>query len=81
MEQPTYHYARENPPCPVPSLDGYVIIESSDVPVPYHITSCGAGSINAAQGQSLAVSSARHSMHVRRHHARTAACGQAPDGR
>ena len=49
MEQPTYHYARENPPCPVPSLDGYVIIESSDVPVPYHITSCGAGSINAAQ--------------------------------
>ena len=43
MEQPTYHYARENPPCPVPSLDGYVIIESSDVPVPYHITSCGAG--------------------------------------
>ena len=59
MEQPTYHYARENPPCPVPSLDGYVIIESSDVPVPYHITSCGAGSINAAQGHSLAVSSAR----------------------
>ena len=59
MEQPTYHYARENPPCPVPSLDGYVIVESSDVPVPYHITSCGAGSINAAQGHSLAVSSAR----------------------
>ena len=59
MEQPTYHYARENLPCPVPSLDGYVIVESSDVPVPYHITSCGAGSINAAQGHSLAVSSAR----------------------
>lgn len=77
MEQPTYHYARENPPCPVPSLDGYVIIESSDVPVPYHITSCGAGSINAAPGPFAGGIVRPHSMHVRRHHARTAACGQA----
>ncbi len=80
MEQPTYHYARENPPCPVPSLDGYVIVESSDVPVPYHITSCGAGSINAAQGHSLAVSSARIACMSADIMRGTAACGQAQTG-
>lgn len=43
-----------------PSLDGFLSLESSDSPVPYHITSCcGQDSMDAAQVHALAMSAAR----------------------
>lgn len=42
-------------PIHIPSLDGFVFLESSSDPVPYHITSCGFDDIIAVQGHTFAL--------------------------
>ncbi|KAB7791019.1 hypothetical protein [Bifidobacterium leontopitheci] len=53
------HRYRSTPGSP-PSLDGFLRMESSDTPVPYHVSSCcGPDSIDAVQVHALVMSAAR----------------------
>ncbi|KAB5608687.1 hypothetical protein EHS19_00100 [Bifidobacterium jacchi] len=44
---------------PLPSDDGFINVELSHKPVPYHIARCFSGEVDSEQSQSLAMSSCR----------------------
>lgn len=46
-------------PRPIPTIDGFIVVESSTTPVPFHITSCGFDTVDMVQGHSMAVSAVK----------------------